>query len=115
MNQVGGPVVADVSPPLLATTGLSLDATVTGTALTGISPATITVSGAGVTVATATPAPDGTSLALEFGVAADADLGTHAITIANALGSAVLTMYVQRPAPIVTQVAPAVRSARRFR
>ena len=26
VNQVGGPVVADVSPPLLATTGLSLDA-----------------------------------------------------------------------------------------
>jgi hypothetical protein len=111
VNVSGGPVVADVSPPLLATTGLPLDVTVTGTGLAGSSPATITVSGAGVSVATATPAPDGTSLALGFAVDAAADLGTHAVTIANGLGSATLMLYVQRPAPIVTQVAPAAAEA----
>jgi hypothetical protein len=110
-NVAGGPVVADVSPPLLATTGLPLNVTVTGTGLTGVSPATVIVSGAGVTVATATPSPDGTSLALGFAVDAGADLGTHAVTIANALGSATLMLYVERPAPIVTQVAPAAVEA----
>jgi hypothetical protein len=111
VNAPGGPVVADVSPPLLATTGLPLAVTVTGSGLAGIAPSTIAVSGAGVTVAAATPAPDGTSLALTFDVAATADLGTHAVTITNALGSAVLMLYVQRPAPIVAQVAPAAAEA----
>jgi hypothetical protein len=106
VNPAGGPVVADVTPPLLATLGLPLDATVTGANLGAVSPATVTVSGLGVGVTAATPAPDGTSLALTFSVAADADLGTHAVTISNGIGSAVLMLYVQRPAPIVTEVSP---------
>jgi hypothetical protein len=112
VNVAGGPVVADVSPPLLATTGLPLNATVAGAGLAGVSPASVAVSGEGVSVATATPAPDGASLALGFAVDAAADLGTHAVTIANGLGSATLMLYVQRPAPIVTQVAPRSRRGR---
>jgi hypothetical protein len=107
VNPVGGPVVADVSPPLVATLGLPLDVTVTGASLTGVVPATITVSGVGVSASAATPAPDGTSLAITFAVDAAADLGTHAVTISNGVGSAVVTLYVQRPAPTLTQVSPA--------
>jgi hypothetical protein len=106
VNPAGGPIVATVSPPLLATLGLPLDVTVTGASLGGVTPATIVVSGAGVTVTAATPSLDGTSLALTFGIDLAADLGTHAVTISNGVGSALLTLYVQRPAPLVTQVSP---------
>ena len=44
---------------------------------------------------------------MTFAVDAAADLGTHAVTISNGLGSVVLLLYVQRPAPIVTNVSPA--------
>jgi hypothetical protein len=111
VNPVGGPVVADVSPPLVATQGFPFAATFTGTTLEAVSAATIAVSGLGVTVQSAVPAPDGTSLAVVFDVAANADLGTHAVTIANGLGSALLTLYVQRPAPLVAQVSPAAGEA----
>lgn len=111
VNPVGGPIVDGVSPPLIATQGLPLDVTVTGAGLATVTPASITVSGAGVAVMTATPAPDGTSLALTFAVDAAADLGTHAVTLSNGVGSAVLTLYVQRPAPVVTEVAPAAGEA----
>jgi hypothetical protein len=107
VNAAGGPVVADVSPALVATRGLPLAATVSGSGLATVTAATIAVSGAGVSVASAVSAPDGTSLALGFDVAADADLGTHAITISNGVGSGLLTLYVQRPAPSVSMVTPA--------
>lgn len=107
VNPVGGPVVADVTPPLIATQGLPLDVIVSGSDLTGVTPATIVVSGTGVSASAATPAPDGTSLAVTFTVDAAADVGTHAVTIANGVGSALVTLYVQRPAPILTQVSPA--------
>jgi hypothetical protein len=107
VNPVGGPIVATLSPPLIATRGLPLDVAVGGANLGGVTPASIVVSGAGVTVSTAIPAPDGTSLALGFTVDAAADLGTHAVTISNGVGSVVLLLYVQNPAPIVTNVSPA--------
>lgn len=107
VNVAGGLVIADVAPPLIATLGLPLDVTVTGASLGGISPATIAVSGGGVSVTTAAPALDGTTLTLGFTIDPGADLGTHAVTISNTLGSAVLTLYVQRPAPTISQVSPA--------
>jgi hypothetical protein len=107
VNALGGPVVASLSPPLVATLGLPLDVTLGGANLGGVTPASITVSGVGVAVSTAIPAPDGTSLALGFAVDAAAELGTHAVTISNGVGSVVLLLYVQHPAPIVTNVSPA--------
>jgi hypothetical protein len=107
VNAAGGPVVAALAPPLVATRGLPLDVTLGGANLGGVTPASIAVSGTGVTVSAATPAVDGTSLAVTFAVDAAADLGTHAVTIANGLGSAVVLLYVQKPAPILTSVAPA--------
>jgi hypothetical protein len=107
VNAAGGPIVASLSPPLIATLGLPLDVTIGGANLGGITPASVAVSGTGVTVTGATPAVDGTSLALSFAVDAAADLGTHAVTISNGVGSVVLLLYVQRPAPTVTGVSPA--------
>lgn len=107
VNALGGPIVSSLSPPLIATLGLPLDVTLGGANLGGVTPASITVSGLGVTVSTATPAPDGTSLALGFAVDVAAELGTHAVTISNGVGSVVLLLYVQHPAPIVTNVSPA--------
>ena len=107
VNPLGGPVVASLSPPLVATLGLPLDVTLGGANLGGVTPASITVSGVGVTVSTAVPTADGTSLALGFAVDAAAELGTHAVTISNGVGSLVLLLYVQHPAPIVTNVSPA--------
>jgi hypothetical protein len=106
VNPAGGPILGDVSPPLIATQGLPLDVTITGANLGGVTPATITVSGTGVTPSAATPAPDGTSLAVTFTVDAAADVGTHAVTIANGIGSGLVTLYVQRPAPVLAQVSP---------
>lgn len=107
VNPVGGPIVGDVSPPLVATQGFPFAATFTGSDLGAVSAGAIVASGHGVTVQSAVPAPDGTSLAVVFDVAADADLGTHAVVISNGVGSALVTLYVQRPAPLVTQVSPA--------
>ena len=107
VNAAGGPIVASLSPPLIATLGLPLDVTIGGANLGGVTPASVAVSGAGVSVTGATPAVDGTSLALSFAVDAAADLGTHAVTISNGVGSVVLLLYVQRPAPTATGVSPA--------
>ena len=106
VNPAGGPVVASIAPPLVATRGLPLDVTFGGANLSGVTPASITVSGAGVTVPTATPAVDGSSLAVTFAVDAAAELGTHAVTISNGVGSVVVLLYVQLPAPILTGVSP---------
>jgi hypothetical protein len=58
VNPAGGPVVDAVSPPLLATQGVSLDVVVTGSQNLGlVTVATITISGAGVSVQAATPSP----------------------------------------------------------
>jgi hypothetical protein len=107
INPAGGPVIDDVSPPLIATQGIALDVTVTGANLSAVTPASFAVSGAGVSVTTAAPSPDGTTLALEFTVDAAADLGTHAVTLTLPTGSAVLELYVQRPPPTLTAVHPA--------
>ena len=102
----GGPIVDGTSPPLVGVLGQPLAVTLTGSNLGGVSPDTIAISGAGVTVSAATPSGDGTSLALDLTVAADADLGTHAITLGNGVGTLVLTLYVLRPVPSVTSVSP---------
>jgi hypothetical protein len=106
VNPAGGPVVADASPPLLATLGVPLDVTLTGANLGGLTAANFTVSGLGVTVSTATPGPDGTTLALGFSVDPAADLGTHAVVLTAPTGGAVLQLYVQRPSPLLTTVSP---------
>ena len=107
INPAGGPVVDAVSPPLIATQAIPLDVTVTGANLGAVTPASFAVSGAGVSVTTAAPSPDGTTLALEFTVDAAADLGTHAVTLTLPTGSVVLELYVQRPPPTLTAVNPA--------
>ncbi|HJQ85704.1 MAG TPA: hypothetical protein VKA21_16575 [Candidatus Binatia bacterium] len=107
INPPEGLVVGTVSPPLVATSGLPLDVTVTGAAVGGVGPSAVTVSGAGVSVAAATPSGDGTTLALSFAVDAAADRGTHAVTIATSAGSAVLQLYVRRPPPTIAAVHPA--------
>jgi len=106
VNPAGGPVVTAVTPPLIATVGQPLSVTVSGAGLGAITAAGISVSGAGVTATAATPSADGTTLDLVFAVDPAADPGTHAITLGSAGGSAVLQLYVQRPAPIVTGVRP---------
>ena len=106
INAADGPVVDAVSPPLLATQGIELDATVTGANLGGVTAGGISISGAGVSVLSATPSPDGTSLTLALGIDPAADLGTHAVTLTAPAGSAVLELYVQRPPPTVTGVHP---------
>ena len=107
INAAGGPVVDGVSPALIATQGIPLDVTVTGANLGAVTPASFTVSGAGVSVTSVTPSPDGTMLTLELTVDAAADLGTHAVTLAVPTGSVVLQLYVQRPPPTITAVHPA--------
>jgi len=107
VNAAGGPVVNGVTPSLIATLGIALDVTMTGTNLAAFRPASFAISGAGVTVTSATPSADRTSVAIEFGIDAGADLGTHAVTLGLATGSAVLELYVQRPPPTLTAVHPA--------
>jgi hypothetical protein len=111
INAAGGPIVAGVSPALIATQGVELDATVTGANLAGVAVSGVTVSGAGVSILSATPNGAGSSLALAFAVAAGADLGTHAVTLAALGGSAVLELYVRRPPPTVTAVHPTAAEA----
>jgi len=106
VNPVGGPIVAAVAPEAKATQGFPLALAVTGQNLAGITTANVTVSGNGVTVNDATAAGDGTSLDLALVVAADAELGTHAIVVSTPTGGALLQLYVQRPAPAVTQISP---------
>ena len=107
INAAGGPVVAAVSPPLIATLGQPLAVTVTGTDLGTVTAAGITISGAGVSVGSATPSLDGTTLDLTFTVDPAADLGTHAVTLTSPGGSDVLQLYVQRPPPTIVVVEPA--------
>ncbi|HEY3187972.1 MAG TPA: hypothetical protein VGJ70_10880, partial [Solirubrobacteraceae bacterium] len=89
INAAGGPVVTDVSPPLIGTLGLPLDVTLTGQNLGGVTTASFAITGAGISVTAATPSADGMMLALTFLVAATADLGTHAVVLGTATGSAV--------------------------
>jgi hypothetical protein len=104
----GGPVIDGVSPRLVGILGQPLAVTFTGSNLGGVtSGTTIAVSGAGVTVSSAVPSGDGTSLAVELAIAADADLGTHALTIGNGVAAVIVTLYVLRPVPTVTLVSPA--------
>ena len=103
----GGPIIDGASPPLIGILGQSLIIAFTGSNLGGVAPSTITISGTGVTVYSAVPAGDGSGLALELLVAADAELGTHALTIGNGVAAVVMTLYVMRPVPTVTQVSPA--------
>jgi len=107
INAVGGPVVDAVSPPLIATLGQALIATVTGANLGAVTATGIAISGAGVSVSSATPSLDGTTLALIFTVDPAADLGTHAVTLTSPGGSAVLQLYVQRPPPSIATAEPA--------
>jgi hypothetical protein len=103
----GGPELDSSTPPLVGIAGQPLGLLLTGSSLGGVSPATVTISGAGVTVNAATPNVDGSELALDLAIAADAELGTHALTIGNGIASVVLTLYVKRPPPTVTLASPA--------
>jgi hypothetical protein len=106
INAAGGPVVGGVSPPLVATRGVALDVTMSGAGLASLSAAGVTVSGTGVSVVDAVPTPDGSTLALRFAVDPAADLGTHAVVLGGATGSAVLLLYVQDPPPTISAVRP---------
>jgi hypothetical protein len=106
VNGPGGPVVAGVSPPLVGTLGQSLAVTISGANLAGIDAAAMSVSGVGVTVTSATPSADGTSLDVVFAIDASAETGTHAVTLTTPAGGVVLPLYVQRPPPTVASVRP---------
>jgi hypothetical protein len=106
VNPAGGPIVTGIAPVAVATQGFPINFALTGQNLTGISATNVTVSGLGVTVDSATPTGGGTGLDVALTVAADADVGTHAIVITTPLGGAVLSLYVQRPAPVVATVSP---------
>jgi hypothetical protein len=107
VNPAGGPIVTGVAPVTIGTQGFQLDLTISGENLASLGLANVTVSGTGVTPLSVTPALDGTSLALSLTVAADADIGTHAITFTSPLGGALLQLVIQRPAPMIAQVSPA--------
>jgi hypothetical protein len=107
VNPAGGPIVTGVAPVAIGTQGFQLDLTVSGENLASLGVANVTVSGNGVTPLAVTPALDGTSLALSLTVAADADIGTHAILFTSPLGGALLQLVIQRPAPVIAQISPA--------
>ena len=106
VNPAGGPILTGVAPAAVGTQGFQLDLLVSGQNLASLGLANVTVSGNGVTPLAATPAIDGTSLVLSLTVAADADIGTHAVVFASPLGGAVLQLVIQRPAPVIAQVSP---------
>jgi hypothetical protein len=106
INPAGGPIVTGVAPATIGTQGFQLDLIVSGENLASLGLANVTVSGNGVTPLAATPALDGTSLALSLSVAPDADIGTHAIIFTSPLGGAVLQLVIKRPAPVIVQVSP---------
>jgi hypothetical protein len=106
VNPVGGPVVAAVSPPPIATQGFGLDLAISGQNLAGLDASNVTVSGTGVAVSGAVAAPDGTLFDLSLDVAGDAELGTHALVIDSSAGGAILQLLVQRPAPTISGVSP---------
>lgn len=107
VNPAGGPIVTGIAPAAIATQGFPILLSLTGQNLSGIAATNVTVSGLGVTVNSATPTGGGTGLDVSLAVAADADIGTHAMVITTPLGGAALQLYVQRPAPVVTVVSPA--------
>jgi hypothetical protein len=106
VNPLGGPIVADVSPPAIATQGFGLDLAISGQNLAALNASSIAVSGTGITVAGATAAPDGTLFDVSLDVAADASLGTQALVISSSVGGAILQLQVQRPAPTIAEVSP---------
>jgi hypothetical protein len=106
VNPAGGPIVTGVAPTPTATQGFALDLVVSGQNLALLGASNVTVSGNGVTVSTATPAGDGSSIDIVLGVAADADLGTHALVIASPSGGAMIDLRVMRPAPTISSVTP---------
>src|SRR5688572_17470474 len=107
VNPLGGPIVADVTPPAVATLGFPLDLTITGQNLAGLGASNVTVSGTGITVTDAVAAGDGTQLDVGLDVAADASLGTQALIISSSVGGAILQLVVRRPAPTIDDVSPA--------
>lgn len=107
VNAAGGPIITGIAPAAIATQGFPINFALTGQNLSGLSATNFTVSGLGVTVNSATPTGGGTGLDLSLAVAADADIGTHALVLTSPLGGAALQLYVQRPAPVVTAVSPA--------
>ncbi|MEN8151511.1 MAG: hypothetical protein ABFS86_16970 [Planctomycetota bacterium] len=106
VNPAGGPIVTGVSPTPIATQGFSFDVSIAGENLSALDENDLTISGNGVTVTSATAEPDGSALHVSLDVAADADLGTHAIIIDSETGGAVLQIYVRRPEPVITAVSP---------
>lgn len=106
VNPANGPVVTGISPRPLATQGAALGLVITGQGLAGIGPGAVSVTGNGVTVSAATAVPDGTRADISLAVAADADVGTHAIVLSTPLGGAVIGLYVQRPPPTIVSVSP---------
>jgi hypothetical protein len=106
VNAAGGPIATGVSPTAIATQGFGLVLDIAGQNLAGLTSANVTVSGTGVTVSSATAAGDGSNLSVSLAVAADAEIGTHALVISSDAGGVVLQLYVQRPAPTVTDVSP---------
>jgi hypothetical protein len=110
VNPAGGLIVTSAAPAAIGTQGVPLALTVGGQNLAGLTTDNVSVSGAGVTVNSVTPAGDGTSVDLSLAIAADADLGTHAIVFSSTGGGALLQLYVRRPTPSITQVSPAAGS-----
>ena len=106
VNPTGGPIVTGATPVAKGTQGFQLDLVVSGENLASLGLANVSVSGSGVTPLALTPANDGTSLALSLAVAADAEIGTHAIVFSSPLGGAVLQLVIQRPAPVIAQISP---------
>jgi hypothetical protein len=106
INAAGGPIVDGLSPPLVATRGETLGVVVSGANLDTITASNVTISGSGVSATSATPSPDGTTLALSLAADATADLGSRAVTLQATEGSAVLLLDVQRPPPTLAAVAP---------
>lgn len=106
VNAVGGPIVSGVSPTPIATQGFGLDLVLTGLNLNLLDASHVTVSGLGVSVTGVVAAPGGMQFDLSLDVAADAELGTHAVVIDSPAGGAVFQLYVQRPAPSIAQVSP---------
>jgi|GEM_PF-5519499 len=106
VNPAGGPIVDDVSPLPILTTGFPIVLALTGQNLAAVALEHVTVSGTGITVTGVVPSVDGTQLDVSLDVAVDASLGTQALVIATPLGGAVLQLSVRRPAPVVSDVSP---------
>lgn len=106
VNPAGGPIVTGVSPTPVATRGFGLDLTISGQNLSLVTAEHVSVSGAGVTIDEVLANPSGTFVEVALDVAADADLGTHALVLDTPAGGALVQLYVQRPAPTISGVFP---------